>query len=121
MKWKPTWNSSTQPRKQRSYVRNAPLHIKTTLLGSHLSKELRTKLKKRALRVRKGDKVKVMRGTHKNKTGTVDRIDTTRMKVYITGVEHTRKDGTKTPYPIHPSNLLIQEIHADKYRTGEKQ
>ena len=120
MNWKPTWNSSTKPRKQRAYVQNAPLHIRSTLLGSHLSKELRTKLKKRSLRVRKGDKVKVMRGTHKNKTGIVDLIDMRRMKVIIVGVDHVKKDGNKTPYPIHPSNLLIQEIHADKRRQGEK-
>jgi len=121
MKWTHKWNSSKKPRKQRNYVRLAPLHVRSTLLGSHLSRELREKHKTRSLRVRKGDKVKVMSGQHKGKTGTVDRVDTLRAKVFITGVENIKKDGTKAPYPIHPSNLLIQEIHSDKKRIGTTQ
>jgi large subunit ribosomal protein L24 len=120
MKWNTTFSGSVKPGKQRKFVRNAPLHIKSTLLGSHLSKDLRQKLKKRSLRVRKGDKVKVLRGQHKGKTGTVDRVDTNRMKVFITGIEFPKKDGSKAMYPIHPSKLLIQELHADKRRLGEQ-
>ncbi len=116
MKWSATFSGSVKPSKQRMYVRNAPLHIKNTLLGSHLSKDLRQKLKKRSLRVRKGDKVKVLRGQHKGKTGTVDRVDTQRMKIFITGIEFSKKDGSKAMYPVHPSKLLIQELHADKRR-----
>lgn len=115
-KWSTKWNSSKKPRKQRNYVRNAPLHVRSTLLGSHLSKELRAKHNTRSLRVRKGDKVKVIRGQHKGKTGTVDRVSTKYAKVYITGVEFIKKDGSKAMYPIKPSNLIIQELHADKRR-----
>lgn len=118
MKWSTTFSGSVKPSKQRMYVRNAPLHIRSTLLGSHLSKDLRQKLKKRSLRVRKGDKVKVLRGQHKGKTGTVERVDTKRMKIFITGVEFSKKDGSKAMYPVHPSKLLIQELHADKRRLG---
>ncbi len=121
MNWNTNWTGSRKPRKQRNYVRNAPLHVKTTLLGSHLSKELRLKLKQRSLRVRKGDKVKVMRGQHKGKTGTVDRINTKRMKVYITGVEFIKKDGSKAMYPIQPSNLMIQELQTDKRRLTQRE
>ena len=123
MKWNTTFSGSVKPGKQRTYVRNAPLHIRSTLLGSHLSRDLRQKLKKRSLRVRKGDKVKVMRGQHKGKTGTVDRVNTTRMKVFITGIEMVKKDGSKALYAIHPSQLLIQELQTDKRRLppeGEK-
>ncbi|MEM3154691.1 MAG: 50S ribosomal protein L24 [Candidatus Woesearchaeota archaeon] len=116
MNWNTTFSGSVKPSKQRAFVRNAPLHIRTTLVGSHLSKDLRQKLKKRSLRVRKGDKVKIMRGQHKGKTGTVDRVDTKRMKIFITGVDFTKKDGSKALYPVHPSQLLIQELHTDKRR-----
>ena len=120
MKWNASFSGSVKPGKQRTYVRNAPLHIRSTLLGSHLSKDLRQKLKKRSLRVRKGDKVKVMRGQHKGKTGTIDRVDTKRMKVFITGIETIKKDGSKALYAIHPSQLLIQELQSDKRRLGEQ-
>jgi len=121
MNWSTTWKESKKPRKQRNYIRNAPLHVRNTLLCSHLNKDLRTKLKTRSLRVRKGDKVKVLRGQHKGKTGTVDRVDTTRKKIFITGIDLTKKDGSKALYPLNPSNLLIQELEGlDKRRTGEK-
>ncbi len=120
MKWNTVFSASVKPGKQRTYVRNAPLHVRNTFLGSHLSKDLRQKLKMRALRVRKGDKVKVMRGQHKGKTGTVDRVDTERKKVFITGIEFAKKDGSKALYPVHPSKLMIQELHSDKRRLGEQ-
>ena len=120
MKWNTSFSASVKPGKQRTYVRAAPLHIRNTFLGSHLSKDLRNKLKMRSLRVRKGDKVKVLRGQHKGKTGTVDRVDTKRMKVFINGVEFNKKDGSKAMYPVHPSKLLIQELQADKRRLGEQ-
>ena len=121
MSWAASWNSSKKPTKQRNYVRDAPLHVRNSLVGSHLSKELRQKLKTRSLRVRRGDKVKVMRGQYKSKNGTVDRVDTSRMKIYITGIEITKKDGSKALYPIHPSNLIIQDLEgSDKRRLGEQ-
>ena len=62
-----------------------------------------------------------MRGQYKSKNGTVDRVDTSRMKIYITGIEITKKDGSKALYPIHPSNLIIQDLEgSDKRRLGEQ-
>ncbi len=54
------WNKSKKPSKQRKYIANAPLHIKSSFLSSHLSKELRVKYGKRSLRVKKDDKVTIM-------------------------------------------------------------
>lgn len=119
--WTSHWNASKKPRKQRNYVRNAPLHVRGNLASSHLSKELRAKHKTRSMRVRKGDKVKVLRGQHKGKTGTVDRVDTKRAKAFITGIEIVKKDGSKAMYPINSTNLLITELQQDKKRIGEKQ
>lgn len=110
-----SWKSSKQPRKQRKYRQKAPLHIKHRLLGSHLSVELKKKHNKRSLAVKKEDKVKVMRGQFKGHLGKVDRVDLKNTLVYIRGVDITKKDGTKSFYPIHPSNLMIVELS-----TGDK-
>ena len=107
------WKSSKQPRKQRKYRYNAPLHIRQKFMSSHLSKELRKKYKTRSLGLRKGDKVKVMRGQFKNHVGAVDRIDLKKTEVYVGGIEITKKDGSKTTHPIDPSNLLITELNLD--------
>lgn len=118
--WSKHWKASKQPRKQRKYVHNLPIHLKGKLLSSTLSKDLRKKHDTRNIRIRKGDKAKIMRGQHKGKTGTVERIDVGSTRVYISGAERTKRDGSKTMYPIHPSNIMITELTQDKRRLPKK-
>jgi large subunit ribosomal protein L24 len=111
------WKSSKKPSKQRKYRFNAPLHIKRKMMAAHLSKELRTKYNKRSMVVRKGDKVIVMRGNHKGKEGTIEKVMTQKEKVCISGVEVVKKNGTKALYPINVSNVMIKELDlSDKKR-----
>ena len=107
------WIRSKQPRKQRKYNYNAPLHIKGKFMAAHLSKDLMKKYNRRSIRVRKGDKVILLRGQFKKKKGNVERVDLKKSKVYISGVEMIKKDGTKVFYPIHPSNLVVTELNLD--------
>jgi large subunit ribosomal protein L24 len=112
-----TWKASKQVRKQRKYRYNAPLHLRGKFLNVHLSKELIKKYNKRALRVRKGDKVRILRGNFKKKEGKVERVDSKTSKVYVSKIEMERKDGTKSLRPLDPSNLMIIElISEDKNR-----
>ncbi len=116
------WKSSSQPRKQRKYRYNTPLHTKGKFLGAHLIRELREKHKTRSVRVREGDKVRVLRGNWKGHEGKVERVDVARSKVYVTKVEIIKKDGaTKVPYPLNASNLIITELVHDKRRVGGKE
>ncbi|HSU72309.1 MAG TPA: 50S ribosomal protein L24 [Candidatus Binatia bacterium] len=119
MNWSSHWKGSVKPRKQRSYAREAPLHVKRKFLGAHLSKELRGKHKTRSLPVRVGDKVTVLRGQFRKKSGKVERVDVKASRIYVAGVEMLKKDGSKTAYPVHPSNVIITEMHQDKRRMGE--
>ena len=115
------WRSSVQPRKQRKYAINAPKHLKGKQLHVHLSKELREKQGTRAVRVRTGDTIKVLRGTYKGKQGKVERVDVTRGRIYVVKVEITKKQGGAARYPLRPSNCMIVELAADKRRfTTEK-
>jgi large subunit ribosomal protein L24 len=113
LKFVGTWKTSVLPKKQRKYRFNAPLHIKIKFLGAHLSKELRAKYGKRALPARKGDKVKIVRGQFKGKSGKIIRVDVKKTKIYIEGMDLLKKDGSKTLYPIHPSNTIITELVSD--------
>ncbi len=114
-----SWKGSSHVRKQRKYRYNAPLHIKRKFLASHLSKELRKKYGKRAVIVRKGDKVKVERGRFRKKVAKVIKVDIKRELVYLEGVDLTKKDGTKIELGLHPSNLTITElIMEDKERAA---
>lgn len=93
---------------------NAPLHIRGKFLHSHLSKELREKLKKRAIRVRKGDKVKIVRGKFKGKEGRVAQVSLKKCKIYVEGVTIRKARGQEKLFPIDPSNVIITELSERK-------
>jgi large subunit ribosomal protein L24 len=115
--WSGSWKSSKKPGKQRKYRYNAPLHIKRKFLGAHLSKELRQRYGGRSVAIIKGDKVKVARGQFWGHAGKIDKVDVKKTRVFVTGIEIQKKDGSKTTYPINPSNLIITELNlADKKR-----
>jgi large subunit ribosomal protein L24 len=116
-KFSKKWVKSKQPRKQRKYRHNAPLHIKSKFMRSNLSKELRKKYGIRNISLRKGDKVKVMRGQFRKKTGLVSRIDLKKERVFVESVYSIKRDGTKPLYPLNASNLMIIELEiGDKKR-----
>jgi large subunit ribosomal protein L24 len=108
-----SWKESIQPRKQRKYIIQAPLHVKRKFLSAHLSKELLKKYSKRSVIVRKGDKIKVMRGSFKNHAGKVESVDIKSGLVRIAGIEFSKKDGSKIFPGIHASNILITELAID--------
>lgn len=114
------WISSTQPRKQRKYRRNAPLHIVSKFMSVHLSKDLRKKYGRRAIRVRKGDTVKIVRGQFRKKTGKVMDVSLIRRKVFVENIQQIRKDGTKSFYALEPSNLMITSLNLEDKIRKEK-
>jgi large subunit ribosomal protein L24 len=107
---------SEKPRKQRKYVRFAPLHIRRKLIASHLSDELRKQYGVRSLPVRKGDEVAVMRGKFRKRGGKITRVDTEKYMVYVEGVVVKRTDGTERQAGLHASNLLLTKLSLDDKR-----
>src|SRR3989344_2724324 len=113
------WKGSKQPRKQRKYRANAPLHIRRKIMSSNLTKELRKKYGTRNISVRKGDSVRIMTGAAKKKTGKVEQVDVKKMKITVEGIHRTKKDGTKIALWFDPSNVQIKELTlTDKKRTA---
>ncbi|SRR3989344_3894149 len=113
-----SWKRSSQPRRQRKYRHNAPLHVKQKMVHVHLSPELRGKYGRRNVQVRKGDKVKVLRGKFSKKEGKVERVHVKGGKVFVTGIEMIKKDGTKLPVALDPSNVMITSLDlSDKRRS----
>ncbi len=118
--WKKCWQASIRPNKQRKFQFNAPLHVKQKFVGAHLSSELKKKHGVRTVGLRKGDKVSIMRGQYKKKSGKVDRVELRRKKVYIEGIENVRKEGSKTLVAFSPSNLMITELDFTDKKRKEK-
>lgn len=114
------WKSSKQKRKQRKYRFNAPLHIRKKLISANLSKELRKKYNRRSFPLRKGDLVKIMRGSFKGKSGKIEKVNLKKLKVSIEGIQRQKKDGTKINVWFDPSKLQIIELNLEDKKRLKK-
>ncbi len=103
---------------QRKRLYEAPLHKKHATVSAHLSKELKAKLgtKARSLSLRKGDRVKIMRGANKGKSGKIAEVDLKGSLAFIEGIVVRKAKGGEVQIPFHPSNLLIVEASMDDKR-----
>lgn len=82
-------------------------------LQSLLSKTLRKKYKRRNLRLRIGDMVKVMRGEYKGVDGKILKILLKKSKISIEGIKREKSKGEKVNVNIHSSNVVITSINTD--------
>ena len=118
-KFSTAWQSSKQPRKQRKFLANAPIHIKKKRVSANLSKELRKKYSIRSIPIRKGDTVKIMRGTFKKKEGKVTGVKPDTFGIEVEGIQRKKQDGSKVNVKLQPSNLQIIELDlADSRRSS---
>jgi len=111
--WSSKWIRSKQPRKQRKYRYNAPLHIRRKFVSAHLSPELRERFGKRSFPLRKGDEVKVMRGEFRGFKGVVEKVNLRDLKIYIEDLKVKKADGSEVLKPLRSSNLMIVKLNLD--------
>ena len=103
----------TKPSKQRKMLFQAPDHRRHKHFAAHLSPELKASRGVRALPVRSGDTVHIMRGDHKGFEGKVTRIDRRKYRIYVEGLTRETVDGTTIFVPIHPSKVMITRLNLD--------
>jgi large subunit ribosomal protein L24 len=109
--------ASPKPKVQRKAFYNAPLHLRHKLASAHLSRELRDKLGIRSLPVVVGDRVMIMKGDHKGKTGKVAEVDLKGLWVKVEGITRKKADGTEVLVKFRPWDLLILDLNLkDKWR-----
>lgn len=86
--------------------------------GSTLSEDLRQKYKRRSLRPRVGDSVKIVRGEYKGIEGKVTKVDGENGKLNVEGVTREKIKGGKTAnVPIDSSKVVLTiAIVDDKLR-----
>ncbi|MBM3232444.1 50S ribosomal protein L24 [Candidatus Pacearchaeota archaeon] len=111
-----SWKESLQPRKQRKYRHNAPLHVKHKFLSAQLSEELRKKHGIRSIPVRSGDEVNIMRGTFAGKKAKVIKVQTNKSRVTLENITRKKADGTKLNVYFNPSKLQIIALKLDDSR-----
>jgi len=103
----------TKPAKQRKMLYQAPDHIRYKFFAAPVSPEIRKSHGAKALPVRKGDTVRVMRGDHKGLEGKVTRVDRMKYRIFIEGLTREKVDGTTTFVPIRPSKVMITHLNLD--------
>ncbi len=103
---------------ERKIFYTEKLHKRKNRLHVHLSKDLRGKLKvkKRAILVRQGDTVRVMRGPGKGKEAKVGDVNTIKRKVQVEGVVVKNLRGKEVPVSLEPSNLLLIALESTPER-----
>ena len=119
-KFSTSWKASKQPRKQRKYRANAPIHLRKKFISVNLSKELRKKYGKRNIPVKKGDIIKIMRGKFKKKQGKITKVYLKKTKVEMENIQIKKQDGSKVNVKLRPSNLQIVELNLEDKARKEK-
>ncbi len=110
---------SYKPGKQRKYFYNAPYHHRGKIMSAPLSSELRGKYGIRSLPIRKGDKVRVVRGDYRGTEGEVLNVLRKKYRIAIKGLTRKKTDGTEIPILIHPSKVMIVKPNlSDSARKG---
>jgi large subunit ribosomal protein L24 len=92
------------------------MHRRHRFLSAPLSRELREKYKTRSLPLRKGDRVRILRGDFKKLEGEVLKVDTKRRFIQVKGATLTKADGTEVQTMIRPSNVMLLKLAEDKER-----
>ncbi len=101
---------STRPRIQRKRLYESAIDRRHRLLGAHVDPDLAAKSKlrlPRALPIREGDVVRIMRGNFRGKEGKIVSVDSRRGTAVVEGITIEKTDEKKVPRPVHASNLMI--------------
>ena len=109
-----------KPDIERKRYFSAKMHQKKKNMDVHLSKELRGRMKrkKRAIGVRKGDKVKIMRGQHSGKEAKVVKVSVADRLVFLEGFTRKTARGKELSIPFQPSNLMLISLAESKERSS---
>jgi large subunit ribosomal protein L24 len=101
---------SSKSKKQRLYHHKKALHRKQQDLAGQANKKLRQQLGVRSIALRKGDTVKVVRGTKKGTRGKITAVDYKKGVIFVDKLVRKKASGEEIPLPIHASKTLVLEI-----------
>ncbi|MGC8609740.1 MAG: 50S ribosomal protein L24 [Thermoplasmata archaeon] len=108
------------PSKMRKKLYNASHHVRHKLLNAHVSDQIRERYGIRSFPVRKGDVVRVMRGTYKGMEGKVSKVDMKKIRIAIEGILRGKTDKKQIPVWIHPSKVEITKLDLSDKKRREK-
>ncbi len=111
---------SSQRRKARKAHFTAPSSLRRKIMSCHVSKDLKTKYDIRSIPVRKGDSIKIMRGTFKGREGKVQSVYRLKWCIHVEKVVKEKANGkhsevqtylrTTSASPYSPIKLRDHEL-----------
>ena len=113
---------ASKRRAQRKLQLGAPSSIKRRLMSCHLSKTLRAEHKLRALPIKRGDEVKILKGKSKGKSGKVVQVYRRRNVIHVDKIQREKQNGQTVFCPIRPSYCVIEKLlnNKDRKKTIER-
>jgi large subunit ribosomal protein L24 len=89
-------------------------------VSAHLADELKTRYSTRAVPIRKGDSVRVLRGEFAGLEGKVDTIDRANSRVFVEGMTREKTPGgTSSRLSVHSSKVILTTLNlSDKWRSS---
>ena len=113
---------ASKRRTQRRLQLSAPSSIKRRLMSCHLNKTLRQTHKIRALPIKRGDEVKILKGKFKGKSGKVVQVYRRRSVIYVDKIQREKQNGQTVFFPIRPSYCIIEKLvnNKDRKKTIER-
>jgi large subunit ribosomal protein L26e len=104
---------SSSRRKCRKAHFAADSTSKRKIMSAPLSDELQKAHGVRALPVRKGDEVMVVRGTYKNRDGKVIQVYRKKYIIHVERIQKEKNNGATVMIGLHPSKCVITKIHLE--------
>lgn len=105
------------PRRQRKAVYDADLFERRLRMTVPLSRELRSRFHRRSVPLRKGDTVRVMKGSYVGREERVQKIDRRGYTVTLDNVTLKSGEEKLKPLPIRTNHLLVVRLNlADEWR-----
>ena len=81
--------------------------------SSMLSAELREKYKRKSLRPKTGDSVRIVRGEFLGVEGKITKVISKDGKLNVEGVSREKMKGGTAPVPIESSNVILTSLNLD--------
>lgn len=81
--------------------------------ASMLSPELREKYRRKSVRPKKGDSVRIFRGEFLGVEGKVTKVIAKDGRLNVEGVSREKMKGGTAPVPIESSNVMITSLNLD--------
>ncbi|MDG6225712.1 MAG: 50S ribosomal protein L24 [Candidatus Thermoplasmatota archaeon] len=101
---------SSSPRKQHRSRAKAPFHRRGKEIKVHLDSSKYGNLPVSKLTVRKGDTVRILRGSRTGLEGKVSQVNIKSRKLSVEKALIRKSDNKEVPLWFDPSNLIITKI-----------